>query len=336
MTLRRRYFTCRRCAEHAHPLDERLGIDDFVSPRAQRLLCLLGAEHSFERSARLLREVAGLCVCDNTVRRLCDEHGAAMRSWQREAPDAARLFHEATGDVEFQTDGTSVNTVGGRREVRLAIFAQRPCGTPITNLGAWADERLPEPTARIATAAIRSSAALGPQWRKAAARLGIARTAELTALADGAKWIWAELEKNLPGAVGVLDIYHASEHVHAAAVSRGGDAKAIAAWYTARRRTLLESGAAGLLAELSDPGAAAPALAEYLGPHVDHTPYRLRLAAGRSIGSGMVEGACKTAIGKRLKQTGARWRIRRLERMAALCCLLYSDLFDAYWRQAVR
>ena len=157
--------------------------------------------------------------------------------------------------------------------------------------------------------------------------------AELTALADGAKWIWSELEKNLPGAAGVLDIYHASEHLHAAAVARGGDAETTRTWYDARRRTLLESGAAGLLGELAARGEEAPGLVEYLTPHADHTPYRTRLAEGRSIGSGMVEGACKTAIGKRLKQTGARWRVRRLERMAALCCLLYSDLFDLYWRQ---
>ena len=39
----------------------------------------------------------------------------------------------------------------------------------------------------------------------------------------------------------------------------------------------------------------------------------------------MVEGACKTAIGKRLKQTGARWRHRRVERMASLCCLAYGE-----------
>ena len=55
---------------------------------------------------------------------------------------------------------------------------------------------------------------------------------------------------------------------------------------------------------------------------------------GRSIGSGMVEGACKTAIGKRLKQTGARWKVRRLERMAALCCLHYGDQCEAYWKKA--
>jgi hypothetical protein len=333
VTLRRRHFTCRRCGQHAHPLDERLGVDGFVSPHAQRLLCLLGAEHSFERSARLLREVAGLCVCDNTVRRVCDEHGGQARAWSREDPEAIRPFRAAKGDVEFQTDGTCVNTLGGWREVRLSIFAKRDRGEPILDLDAWDEGRLPEPTARVATAAIRTSAALGPQWRRAAGRLGIGRTTELTVLADGAKWIWGELEKNLPGAAGVLDIYHASEHLHAAAPARGGDAAAVGAWYRARRRTLLESGAAGLLEELAARGETVPELSEYLGPHVTHTAYRTRLAEGRSIGSGMVEGACKTAIGKRLKQTGARWRIRRLERMAALCCLHYSDQCDAYWKK---
>jgi hypothetical protein len=249
VTLRRRYFTCRHCGTHAHPLDERLGVDGFVSPHAQRLLCLLGAEHAFERAARLLREVAGLCVCDNTVRRICDEHGGKMRAWQRDEPEAARPFREAEGQVEFQTDGTCVNTTGGWREIRLSIFAKRVRGEPIRDLDAWDDQRLPEPTARIATAAIRTAATLGPQWRRAAGRLGITSTAELTVLADGAKWIWGEANRNLPGAALVLDIYHASEHLHAAALAGHGDGPAATGWFRARRRTLLESGVAGVLGE---------------------------------------------------------------------------------------
>ena len=141
-----------------------------------------------------------------------------MRAWQREDPEAARPFREAEGDVEFQTDGTCVNTTGGWREVRLSIFAKRQRGEPVTDLDDWDEQRLPAPHARVATAAIRTSEALGPQWRRAAARLGIKRTAELTALADGAKWIWNEVEKNLPGAAGVLDIYHAG----GAPARRGG------------------------------------------------------------------------------------------------------------------
>jgi hypothetical protein len=39
-------------------------------------------------------------------------------------------------------------------------------------------------------------------------------------------------------------------------------------------------------------------------------------------------------IGRRLKQTGARWRFRRVNRMATLCRLLYSDHWDTYWNHS--
>jgi hypothetical protein len=204
----------------------------------------------------------------------------------------------------------------------------------VTDLDDWDEQRLPAPRARVATAAIRTSERLGPQWRRAAARLGVKRTDELTVLADGAKWIWNEVEKNLPGAAGVLDIYHAGENVYAAAVALHGEGPAAEAWYEARRRALLAGGATGLVEGLAAEGGAVAELVGYLEPHREHTPYRERLAEGRSIGSGMVEGACKTAIGRRLKQTGARWKVRRLERMAALCCLHYGDQCEAYWKKA--
>ena len=83
------------------------------TPNAQRLFRLAGAGRSFEGAARRLREFSGLIACDNTVRKACDRHGGLMRAWQREDPEANRAFAQAGGDVEFQTDGTSVNTVDG-------------------------------------------------------------------------------------------------------------------------------------------------------------------------------------------------------------------------------
>ncbi|WZP01084.1 hypothetical protein EP7_005526 (plasmid) [Isosphaeraceae bacterium EP7] len=151
------------------------------------MLYTLGADWSFERRARHFRTVAGLVVCDKTVRKPCDLHGGLMRAWQLEAPEAAEPFREATGDVEFQIDGTCVNTTGGWREVRLSIFGKRErCGA-FADLDDWDNQRMPAPDVRFATAAIRTSTALGPQWRRTATRLGVKRTAELTVLADGAK-----------------------------------------------------------------------------------------------------------------------------------------------------
>ena len=69
----------------------------------------------------------------------------------------------------------------------------------------------------------------------------------------------------------------------------------------------------------------------YLSNHADHLHYSTRLAQGRAIGSGQVEGACKNLIGRRLKQTGARWRFQRVNRMAGLCSVMYSKQWNAYW-----
>ena len=258
-----------------------------------------------------------------------------MRAWQRNDPEAGRAFAKAEGDVEFQTDGTSVNTVGGWREIRLSIFAKRERGEPVTDLDAWTGERLPAPAARVALAGLKTSQALGPQWRRAAARLGIERASAITVLADGAKWIWSQVARSLPGAEGVLDFYHLVEHVTAAAAELHGEGTAAAgAWAEGVRRGLLESGGEATLAALRAGPDRADGLIAYLEPHAGHTDYPRRLREGRSIGSGMVEGSCKTVVGRRLKQTGARWRVRRVERMAALCCLTYGGQWDAYWKKA--
>ena len=59
--------------------------------------------------------------------------------------------------------------------------------------------------------------------------------------------------------------------------------------------------------------------------------YARRLMEGRSIGSGQIERACKNLIGRRLKQTAARWRGRRLNRMAGLGSIMYSKQWNEYW-----
>jgi hypothetical protein len=271
-------------------------------------------------------------VCDTTIRSVCHSHGGRLRDWQRDDPAAAAAFREAAGDVEFQTDGTAVNTTQGWREMRLSIFAKRRRGKA-AGRSDWEQRGLPAPHVRVIQASIRRAEQLGPSWRRLAGHLGLRATREITALADGAKWIWAQLAEHLPGAAGVLDIYHASAHLWAAAQARfGEESVAVRSWVEGRRATLLRAGAAGLVAEL--PGPAWAAVRAYFEPHRANTDYATRLAAGQSIGSGLVEGACKQVIGRRLKQTGARWKVRRVERMATLCAVQASDQWDAYWDAA--
>ncbi len=143
------------------------------------------------------------------------------------------------------------------------------------------------------------------------------------------------MARSLPGAEGMHDVYHLVEHVTAAGAALHGEGTAAAkAWTERVRRSLLESGGEATLAALKVGPDALDDLIAYPEPHAGHTDYPGRLRQGRSIGSGMVEGSCKTVVGRRLKQTGARWRVRRVERMASLCCLAYGNQWDAYWKKA--
>ncbi len=105
---------------------------------------------------------------------------------------------------------------------------------------------------------------------------------------------------------------------------------------------MLTGGAAGVQAPLAAARAEERAAAKrqalgdaarYFGRRATYLGYAARLALGQSLGSGLVEGACKQVIGRRMKQTGARGRVRRANRMATLCCTLHGDTGKPYWEQ---
>jgi hypothetical protein len=263
-----------------------------------------------------------------------------MADWLHGDKAAGAGFAAAAGDIEFQTDGTMVNTWQGWRELRLGVFARRQRGRPAT-ADAWDSRRLPPPHARVLFGGIETAAHFGPRIRRWAGRLGIRAGAEVSVLGDGADWIWKQTDKQLPGSRGWLDIYHASEHLAGCArVLYGEGAAAGRAWVDQARQALLTAGAAGVQAQVAAARAGArsavkrealDAVAAYFERRADYLGYAERLAQGQSIGSGLVEGACKQVIGRRLKQTGARWRVRRANRMATLCSTLHGDTWKTYW-----
>jgi len=304
-------------------------------------LCLAGTSWSFDRAARHLAEFCGLRACDQTIRAACHEEAEPLADWLHSDPRAGVAFAAAGGAVEFQTDGAMVNTTAhGWREMRLGVFAKREPGQPATP-AQWDTRRLPEPTARLLFAAVQAARQFGPRIRAWATRLGIRDPTQVTVLADGADWIWKQAAAQLPGAAGVLDIFHALEHVGACANAVYGEgSEASRRWQDRGRAALLNGGASGIEALITATRAevrsrpkreALEGLRGYFGRQRERLGYAGRLGSGQSIGSGLVEGSCKQVIGRRLKQTGARWTIRRVNRMATLCCALHGDTWKPYW-----
>ncbi len=137
----------------------------------------------------------------------------------------------------------------------------------------------------------------------------------------------------------MLDIFHAWQHLSDLSKTLHTDEADIAAWTDQARKTMLEAGWPGIEALLAqDAGhrsdsqqAAVQELRNDLANHQHHLNDAQRLANGQSIGNGQVEGGCKNLIGRRLKQTGARWCVRRVNRMAGLCSLMDSHQWKTYW-----
>lgn len=312
--------------------------------QARRLVALAGSSWSFEKAAYHLEEFCGLSVSDEWIRHQCHSESERLERWSEESASAVESFRNSSGNIEFQTDGTCVNTQQGWREMRLGIIAKRLPGRPAT-AEEWDSRKLPKPSARIAFAALEDSDTFAGRWRPWMNRLNVKETKEITLLADGAEWIWRKATIQIPGARGLLDIYHAVEHISTTAKQIFGDGKPKAKeWTDQGRQALLKEGWKGLCSHLhpvmskkltQKARASIEDLLKYFSKQIDHLDYKSRLQSGESIGSGMVEGAAKTAIGKRIKQTGARWQPTRANRMATLCCSLYSDWWDNYWTDSL-
>src|SRR5207253_424430 len=68
-------------------------------------------------------------------------------------------------------------------------------------------------------------------------------------------------------------------------------------------------------------GAALGEALNYFAGHQGRLNYALRLRRGQSIGSGMIEGSIKQLVNRRLKQTGARWKVGHVGPLVELCAL---------------
>lgn len=341
VTFSRRHFVCISCRDSAQPLDDRIGLSGSLTATARRLLSLAGASWAFGTAQRHLKVFCGLDASGEFIRQTCLSAGKTLTAWMEQSPAAVAGFHAAPGEVEFETDATTVNTTEGWREAKIGIFAKRERGESVET-AQWDDRKLPAPTTRFAFARIAECHDFAANWGSTAKRLGIdPRSGKLTILGDGAGWIWDRAAEQFPGSSGVLDIYHALGYVCTGAKMLFGEGTLEAKRYSDRGRELLLSdgyrGITDWVGEMlgAEPtcgdGASLGGVLNYLASHQDRLNYALRLKRGQSIGTGMVEGAAKNLIGRRLKANNAKWRHENVGKMAGLCSALYSDCWDPFW-----
>lgn len=320
--------------------DRVLGVDGYVTRGACRMACLLGVQQSFVKAQVALREVAGWNLDDNTLRHLC--HATAADATARRAERAtAAAFAQVDGDLELQIDAGKVNTQDGWRDVKVGVFACRERGAPTTALD-WDERDLPAPAVRSVVAAVEEAAWFGARCAAEAQRLTLTEPTRLSVLGDGAEWIWNLAGQHFPGARQVLDIWHGAEHLSAGAKAVFGEGATAQAHGKHGKQRLLADGYAGVTdwvgnltgqIPVGGDGAALGGVLNYFAGHQERLNYALRLRRGQSIGSGLVEGSVKELLNRRLKQTGARWKVEHVGPFVELGALAAGAEWQGYWER---
>jgi hypothetical protein len=184
----------------------------------------------------------------------------------------------------------------------------------------------------------------GHRVQAEARRRGLASAQDVFVVADGSVWIWKVQQDRFRQAKGVLDFYHASEHLWAVARSlHPTDEAAARAWVEPLLSQLRHGQESGVLQTLEDLPAwcasqhrAVPPEAQkesdYFQNHRAHVHYEAMAALGCPIGSGAMESFCSQLQG-RFKRCGQFWSPEGLSDLLALEIARRNFDWDALWSQ---
>ena len=174
-----------------------------------------------------------------------------------------------------------------------------------------------------------------PQMERFAMVNGIESANQTVFLSDGAVWLENLRKKLFPNSVGIIDFYHASQHLHKLVDSLLFYSKQNKAMFFEKCYKLLELGMIDKMVDLieqkttdSNRESVNKQLPYFTG-NKDKMRYGLFRSVGLFIGSGVVEAGCKTIVENRLNCSGMRWSKKNAANVIALRCSIYSGFYDS-------
>jgi len=303
-----------------------------------------------------MQVLAGLEVTTKSVERIAEAIGADIAQREKEEMEKAlqldlpAIVGEPIPILYVQMDGTGIPVVKKETVGRLGKNDGQPAHTRQVKLGCvftqttWDEEgfAIRDPDSTTYTGAIESAVEFGPRLYREALERGWNRAKKKVVIGDGAEWIWNLVAEHFPGAIEIVDLYHARQHLWAVARQLyPQQEEQQKAWMKVQQKRLLDKGKieklVGVLRSLIT---SHPFLAEKIRTEADYfesNAERMRYPKFRRqhlfVGSGVIEAGCKSVVGSRLKQSGMFWTVRGANAILALRCSHLNDRFEDYWEQ---
>jgi hypothetical protein len=306
---------------------------------------------SFAEGSELMRELAGVTVDAKQVERTAERLGREIAQDERivlepDPPPAPTMYlgmdgtgvpmraAELEGRAGKQPDGSAKT-----REVKLVTVwtaeARDDEGTPVRDPGSVTY------SAAIESAASRDTdeevSEFAQRTAREARRRGFDQAPRRVVLGDGAPWIWNLADEQFPGAIQIVDLYHAKQHLSDVAKAIYGPGSDLGRQWAKQRHDELDGGDLDAVLAALRVHAGAKDEARKCLDYVIGNRHRMRYpefrAQGLCVGSGVVEAGCKVAIGTRLKRAGMHWTLAGANSIIALRCCKLSGRFEDFWER---
>ncbi len=226
--MKRPWYLCANCREGQFPTDVELDIEktDF-SPGVRRMQAMVGQDAPFDHGREQMKVLAGLEVTAKSVERTAEAIGSDIAAGEQcEIRKAVQLdlpviVGEPIPVLYVQMDGTGVPVVKKETEGRKGKADGQPAHTREVKLGCvftqtkWDKEGYPirDPDSTTYTGAIETAEEFGKRLYLEAWNRGWNRAKKKVVIADGAEWCWNQVSLHFPGAIQIVDLYHARQHL---------------------------------------------------------------------------------------------------------------------------
>ncbi len=309
--VKRAYYYCDSCARGWLPWDAAQGLNASQwSPRFKALAAELCARLHYQEASQLLEQLQGIRIEESSLMDIVAEVGGRLRAADAEEIRGHFEYGEqvvsgaAPQRLYVSMDATKAHTDGQWHDIKTGVvYEAQPCSG--------------QDRAQTASyvAAQEPAEEFGERLYMHAMKRGLWNAREVVVIGDGAEWIWNQAQMHFPKSTGIIDYYHACEHIWDLSRELYGEGSPQGQrWARAHCHILKAKGPVNLLRALRRRKAKTRLQVEairlaqhYFNINRQRMNYPAYLARGMMIGSGPVEAACKVVVGQRLKQSGMRW-----------------------------
>jgi hypothetical protein len=348
----RPYYLCPHCHNGQFPADIELDIENTAfSPGVRRMQALVGQDAPFDHGRQQIKLLADLELTTKSVERTAEVIGEAIAVGERQEIQRAKqldlpmVVGNPVPVVYVQIDATGVpvvkkETVGRQgKDGHPARHRDAKLGCVFTQT-TWDKEgyAIRDPDTTTYVCAIEIAEEFGKRIYLEAWKRGWSRAAIKVVIGDGAEWIWNIADLHFPGAIQIVDLYHARQHLWDLARKLYLQEAEQRRWMMIHQDMLDKGDIENLVPAIRSIDSSNPELAEtirntanYFETHAERMRYPEFRRQHLFVGSGVIEAGCKTVIGSRCKQSGMFWTVRAANAILALRCCHINGRFEDYW-----